>query len=93
MPTSRKKWPTFQTFCPVGVQDAQTVVHIAHFPGKGVFWGGVGGVLCMYISPKGICDCWVKNRGWGWYSGQNETQSGQSEIHLGNSYEKWAKVL
>ena len=23
-------------------------------PGKGVFWGGLEGVLCMYISPKGV---------------------------------------
>ena len=44
-------------------------------PGKGVFWG----VLCSYMSSKGMCDCWVKNRGWGWYSGQNEILSGQDE--------------
>ena len=49
----------------------------------------------MYISLKGVCECWVKNRGWWCYSGQNESQyetpSGQNETHLGNLYEKWAK--
>ena len=40
----------------------------------------------MYISPKGVCDSRVKNRGWGWNTGQKET-------HLGNFYAKWAKVL
>ena len=29
---------------------------------------------------------------WGWYSGQNETPSGEYEKHLGNLYKKWAKV-
>ena len=60
LPTSRKDLSTFQTFCPVGVQYAQTVVHLPTFkfrPGKGVFWGGVEGVLCKYILPKGMCDC------------------------------------
>ena len=31
LPTSRKVLPTFQTFCPVGVQIAKSVVHFAHF--------------------------------------------------------------
>ena len=63
LPTSRKVLSTFQTFCPVGdlgVQFAQTVVHLPTFkfrPGKGVFWGGVEGVLCKYILPKGMCGC------------------------------------
>ena len=30
-PTSRKVLTSFQTFCPVGVQIAQMVVHFAHF--------------------------------------------------------------
>ena len=25
-------------------------------PGKGVFWGVVGGVLCKYISQNRMCD-------------------------------------
>ena len=29
---------------------------------------------------------WVKNKGWGWYCGQNETPYGQIETHLGNLY-------
>ena len=60
LPTSRKVLPTFQTFCPVGVLIAQTLVHFAHFrvqARKRVFWGGLEGVLWMYISPKGVCDC------------------------------------
>ena len=31
LPTSRNDLPTFQTFCPVGVQIAQTVVHFTNF--------------------------------------------------------------
>ena len=58
-----------------------------------MFWGGLGGVLCTDTSPKGVYDGWVNNRGWGWYSGQNETPSGQMETHLGNLYEKWAQKL
>ena len=58
-----------------------------------MFWGGVWGVLCMYISPKEVCDCRVKNRGWWWYSGQSETLSEQNETHLGNLYKKPAKEL
>ena len=74
----------------------QTVVRFAHFQVQARKWGvlgGVGGVLSTYISPKGVCDGWVKNRGWWWYSGRNETPSGQNETHLGNLYERWAKVL
>ena len=47
LPTSRNVLPTFQTFCPDGVQFAQKVVHLPTFkirPGKGLFWGGDGGV-------------------------------------------------
>ena len=50
-PTSRKVLCTFGKFCPVGVQVAQTIVYLPTFqfrPGKEVFWGGVGGVLCKY---------------------------------------------
>ena len=49
------------------------------------------GVLCTYISPKKVCDSGVKNRGWGWKSGQKETLSGhfvrkvsKSALELGN---------
>ena len=65
LPTSRNVLPTYQTFCPVGVQIAQTVVHLPFFKfrsGKGLFWGGVVDVLCKYISPKGVCDSCVRNR-------------------------------
>ena len=31
LPTSRNVLSTFQTYCPVGVQIAQMVVHFAHF--------------------------------------------------------------
>ena len=36
----------------------------------------------MYISPQELCDCWVKDRNYWWYSGQNET-------HLGKLRAKW----
>ena len=49
LPTSRNFLSTFQTFCPVGFQVAQTVVHFSHFQvqarKRGV-WGGVG-VFCV----------------------------------------------
>ena len=35
----------------------------------------------MYISPKGMCEGWVKNRGSALNSGQKETPSGQQEPH------------
>ena len=44
LPISRNVFPTFQTYCPVGVQVDQTVVHFAHFQvqaRKRVFLGGV----------------------------------------------------
>ena len=84
IPNSRKVLPTFQTFCPDGIHFAQNVVHfVVHFA---LFQNQAraGGASCSYISPKGFSD--VKNRGWWWFSGQNET-------HLSNLYEKWAKVL
>ena len=75
LPTSRNVLPTFQTFCPIGVQIAQLVVHCAHFKvqvrKRGVL-GGLGDVLCTY-----------KENELGWYSGQIETPSGQIETHLG----------
>ena len=49
-----------------------------------MFLGGLWGVLHTYI----LC----KEQGWGWCSGQNETQSGQSKTHLGNLYNKWAEL-
>ena len=94
LPTSWNILPIFQIVCPIGVQTAQTVVHFAHLQVQAKKRGVLGwawGVLCTYISPKGVCDGCVKNRGWGWYSGQNETPYGQTETHLGNLYEKWAK--
>ena len=37
----------------------------------------------MYVHPrkpeKGVCGSGVKNRGWGWYSGQSKTPSGKNE--------------
>ena len=47
----------------------------------------------MHVSRKGVCDGCVKNRGWGWCSGQNETLSRQNETlwHLGNLHKKWQK--
>ena len=39
----------------------------------------------------GLCDGRVKNRGWGWYSGQNETPSGQNEIPSGQFIRKVGK--
>ena len=73
-----------------------TVVHLSTFKfrqGNGVFLGGVGGVMYTYISQKGVCDCQVKNKGWGWYSGQNEISLEKIRPHLDNLYEKWAKGL
>ena len=58
---------------------------------KGVFWGGVGGVFGTYISPKGVCDGGVKNRGCRCYSGQNETQSGQNDTQSGQFIPKVGK--
>ena len=98
LPTSKTFWPTFQTFCPVGVHFAQTVAHFAHFQvqarKRGVLgwdWGYF--VFASVHVPKRVCDGWVKNRGWWWYSGHNQTPSGQNETHMGDLYEKWAKVL
>ena len=55
-PTSRTILPTFQTFCPVGLHFAQTVVHFAHFQVQARTTGVIGwgwGVSCTYISQKG----------------------------------------
>ena len=54
LPTSRKVLSTFHSFCPVGVQFAQTVVPFAHFQNqarKGVFGVGLG-VFCVRIIPE-----------------------------------------
>ena len=48
----------------------------------GVGWGG--GILCTYISPKGVCDGGVKNGG---------VNLGKKRPHLGKECEQWAKVL
>ena len=58
---------------------------------KGCFGVGWGGVLCTYISPKGVCDGGVKNRGWGWKSGQKETPSGQKVTPSGQFVRKVGK--
>ena len=58
---------------------------------KGCFGMGFGGVLCTYISLKRVCDGRAKNRGWGWYSGQNETPSGQNERAYGQFVRKVGK--
>ena len=58
LPTSRKVLPTFQRFCPVGVQIAQTVVHFAHFQvqvrKKGVLGWALGCFVYGYISKRGV---------------------------------------
>ena len=48
-----------------------------------MFGVGLECFVCVHVS-KGVCDGGVKNRGRGWYSGQNETPSGHNETHLGN---------
>ena len=153
LPTSRNVLPTFQTFCPDGVQTAQTLVHFAKFqvqarlaehhtftvPMHAVkflytatfHWGlkvathccvivhlcfiqdqpdtteinqvqlqplggeGGGGLKRgVYVGTypqKGLCDCRVKNRGWGWNSGQKETPSRQKETPSGQFVQKVGK--
>ena len=63
LPTSKQLLPTFQTFCPVGVHFAQTVVCFAHFQVQdrkgGVFEWGWGCFKYLHIPKK----AWVKNRG------------------------------
>ena len=84
-PSARKVLPIFQIFCSVGVHFAQTVVHFANFQNQARKSGVLGlgwGCFVFVLIPEGVCDCWVKNRGWGWYSGQNETPSGQNETIL-----------
>ena len=57
-PTSRKVLPTFQTFCPVGVQIAQTVVHFAHFQvqarKRGVLGWAWGCFVCVNIAKRSV---------------------------------------
>ena len=95
-PTSRKVLPNFQTLCPVGVQIAQTIVCIAYFQvqarKRGVLVWGLRCFVYVLISKRAV---WLlsKNRGWGWYSRQNEIQSGQNETYLGNLCKQWGKVL
>ena len=68
LPTSSKILPTFRHFAQLG-----SILHSWKFilpafkfrPGKGVFWGGFWGVLCTYISLKGVFDCGVTNMGTG----------------------------
>ena len=58
LPTSRKVLTTFQTFCPVGVQIAQTVVHFAHFEiqawDRGVLGWALGCFLYVHIPKRGL---------------------------------------
>ena len=90
LPTSRNFLPTFQTFCPLRVHFAQTVVHFARFQlqarkrGLGFLECGWGCFVYVHTQ-KGVCDSWVKNRGWWWYSRQIETTSGQNETKVGKS--------
>ena len=60
-------------------------------PKQGCLGVGWGGVLCLYISPKGVCDGKVKDRGWGWNSGQKETPSSQKETPSGQFIRKVGK--
>ena len=61
--------PDSSSFCPLSSSGQENGCF-------GVVLATVGVALCKYISLKGVCDDRVKNRGWGWYSGQNETPSG-----------------
>ena len=59
LPTSRKVWHMFQTFCPHGVLFAQTVVHFAHFQNqarkRGILgWGG-GCFVFVHVPERGLC--------------------------------------
>ena len=49
LPTSRKVLPTFQIFCPIGVQIAQKVVHFAHFQVQARKKGGLGWALGRFV--------------------------------------------
>ena len=58
-PLLEKFCPLFKHFAHLGSRLPRLKFILPTFkfrPGKGVFWGGVGGVLCMYISQKGVCD-------------------------------------
>ena len=102
LPTPWKDLPTFQTFCPVGVHFAQTVVHFAHFQvqarKRGVLGWGWGCFVYIHIQ-KGVCDSWVKNRVYGGIlgkmrphlgkmrpSGQFVWKVGKSALELGNFF-------
>ena len=58
LPTSRIVLPTFQTFCPFGVQIAQTVIHFAHFQvqskKRGVLGWAWGCFVYVHIQEKGL---------------------------------------
>ena len=58
LPTSRKILPTFQTFCPVGIQFSQTVVHFAPFQVQArkrvVLGWGLGCFEYVHILEKGV---------------------------------------
>ena len=49
--TSGKVLPTFQTFCPVGVHFAQTLVHFAHFQCQARV-GESMGMFCVRTYPR-----------------------------------------
>ena len=55
---SRKVLSTFQTYCPVGVQVTQTVVHFAHFQvqarKRGVLGCGWGCFVYIHIPKRGV---------------------------------------
>ena len=51
------------------------------------------GILCTYISPRGVCNGRVKNRGLGWDSVQKETPSGQKETPSGQLLRKVGKRI
>ena len=58
LPTSRHVLPIFQTFCPVGVQIAQTVVRFAHFQvqarKRGVLGWAWGCFVYLLILERGV---------------------------------------
>ena len=72
---------SFWTYCPVWVQIAQTVVHIAHFQVQdGSTSHSHAGCFVLVHIPSAIL-------------GKMRPHLGKVRPHLSNSYEKWAKVL
>ena len=88
LPSVGPNCPDYSSFCPLSSSGQE----------KGCF--GVGLVvfcICTYPQKGFVAQAAESRTGvghsWWWYSGQSETPSGQNETHLGNLYEKWAKVL